>query len=170
MTDSGGGESVADGVDIWTNSGTPARHIAFTDNASDTDPGAWEGTGSGTSQAGQSYYNVHLRVKLNNSNITGFDDRYGFLRVWGGAISPLYVNTVSEAKIPLKTGIGGTPGTDWDTYYIPMTLPGLGTDREFRVQVLDENFTVIADSGIETMTIEQSDKVAPGDYEQEREI
>ena len=47
-----------------------------------------------------------------------------------------------------------------------MTLPGPGTDREFRVEVLDENFNAIADSGIYTMTITNSGTVEPDDYEQ----
>ena len=51
-----------------------------------------------------------------------------------------------------------------------MALPGLGTDREFRVELLDENFTVIADSGIKTMSIEDSGKAAPEDFEQTVEI
>ena len=80
----------------------------------------------------------------------------------------MHVNSVvnssgNTVNIPLKTG-------DWDTYYIPIVLPGLGTDREFRIEVLDENFTVIGDSGIETMTITEGNKVKPDDYEQNVDI
>jgi len=49
-------------------------------------------------------------------------------------------------------------------------LPGAGTDREFRVQVLNENFETIADSDIYTMTIANSGAVEPDDYEQQVEI
>ena len=48
-----------------------------------------------------------------------------------------------------------------------MTLPGIGTQREFRVELLDENFTVIADSGIKTMDIKDSGRTQPEDYNQE---
>jgi len=51
-----------------------------------------------------------------------------------------------------------------------MTLPSAGTDKEFRVQVLDENFNVIADSGIYRMTIADSGATVPDDYEQQVEI
>ena len=49
-----------------------------------------------------------------------------------------------------------------------MYLPAIGTDREFKVEVLDENFTVIADSGIFTMTIEESNKAQPEEYDQDQ--
>jgi len=170
-------DSVTEGVDILLNSSTPATHIAFWDNSNGTNnsPIGWKDTGTGASTSGLSYSNVYLEVNLNNNNINGFNNRYGFLRVWGGAISPLYVNSALDSsanidEIALKTGQDGTPGTDWDTYFVPMVLPGPGTDREFRVEVLDENFAVIADSEIKTMTIADSGKEAPPDYEQEVEI
>ena len=166
----GGTPTKREGVDIMENSATAATHIAFSDAAgTGTD---WEGTGSAATQAGKSFSKVDLRVILDNNNINGFgtasSPRKGFLRVWGGAVSPLYVGQVSGDSIDLLTGIGGTPGTTKDTYYIPMYLPALGTDREFKVEVLDENFTVIADSGIFTMTIEESNKAAPDDYDQDQ--
>jgi len=171
VTPSAGGSSqtVFEGIDILENSATNNTHIAFSD-ASGGNGMNWEGTGSASTQKGKSYFNVYLRVKLSNTNVNGFSGRFGFLRIWGGANSPLYVATVSGAQIPLLTGQAGTPGTDYDTYYIPMALPGLGTDREFRVELLDENFTVIADSGIKTMSIEDSGKAAPEDFEQTVEI
>ncbi len=178
VTDSGSNVSVPRGVDILLDSSTPNTHIAFHDVvASNGTPSGtdWEGTISGSdnaTQAGKSYYNVYLKVKLSNTNVNGFDDRFGFLRVWGGAVSPLYVseaidNSGNTQKIRLKTGQGGTPGSTWDELFVPLALPGIGTDREFKVEVLDENFTVIADSGIKNMTIEQSNKVEPEDYNQE---
>ena len=168
-TSVGGTPTKREGVDIMENSATANTHLAFSDAAgSGTN---WEGTISGsdnTTQAGKSFSKVDLRVKLDNNNVNGFDNRYGFLRIWGGAISPLYVGEVSGNKIALKTGVSGTPGTTLDTYYVPMYLPAIGTDREFKVEVLDENFTVIADSGIFTMTIEESNKAAPDDYDQDQ--
>ena len=132
----------------------------------------WMNSGSTytSSTEGKSYSPVFLRVKLDNNNsANGFDNRFGFLRVWGGAVSPLYVGGASGSKIALKTGISGTPGTTVDTYYVPLTLPGPGTDREFRVQVLDENFNVIADSDIQYMTIADSGLSAPPDYDEDQQ-
>ena len=187
VDDSGGDESVSDGVDILYNSGTPNSAIAFYDTVSSngTASGTNWMTADGTSApytdynvntTGRAYDNVYIKVKLKNTNANGWYERdantsiirKGFLRVWGGAVSPLHVNSVvnssgNTVNIPLKTG-------DWDTYYIPIVLPGLGTDREFRIEVLDENFTVIGDSGIETMTITEGNKVKPDDYEQNVDI
>lgn len=159
------------GISIWSDESTPGSAIHF----SDKDDGTgidWmnSGTSYSSSTEGKSYAQVYLRVKLKNNNSTsGFDNRYGFLRVWGGATSPLYVSSVNDSLIPLKTGTSPNHDTD-SVYYIPFTLPGPGTDREFRVQVLDENFNVIADGGIKTMTIADSGAVAPDEYEQEVEI
>lgn len=143
------------GVNIYTavSAGPPATYnIEFSDE-DDGSGTAWIDSSVSGAETGHSYYNVYLRVWLDNDNNDGFSGRKGFLRVWGGAVSPLYVN-----DIPLDTtGL-------YDEYYVPMVLPGVGTDREFRAQVLDENFTIIADSGIVTMTITESDRVAPGDY------
>ena len=164
---SGAPQTVFEGIDIMQDSNAGSDYIAFYDNANgtnnDTAADWMDGTDGGSGQDGKSFANVYLRVKLRNTNVNGFDDRFGFLRVWGGANSPLYVNTVSGSQIPLKTN----DGTDYDTYYVPFTLPGIGTGREFRVELLDENFTVIADSGIKTMDIKDSGRVAPENYEQQ---
>ena len=167
----GTGEVRREGVSIWSNESTIASAIHFSDKVDGTGT-SWMESGSAynSSTQGKSYSQVFLRVKLKNNNSTsGFDNRYGFLRVWGGAVSPLYVSSVNDSLIPLKTGTAPNHNTD-SVYYIPFTLPGPATDREFRVQVLDENFNVIADSGIYTMTISNSGAVAPDEYEQEVEI
>jgi hypothetical protein len=170
-------EVVTDGIDIMTSATTSNHHLNFSDNNDGTGTD-WEDSGNSgkadlTDHEGLSYSNVYLKIRLNNNNINGFDNRYGFLRVWGGAVSPIYVggayNGSTDVKIPLKTGQSGTPGTDWDTYYVPMTLPGPGTKREFRVQLLDENFNVVADSGIETMTIVDSGKVLADNYDTDQQ-
>ena len=160
-----------EGISIWNNETTVNNAIAFYDKADGTGTSWMEsGTSYNTNTEGKSYSQVFLRVKLKNDNSTsGFDNRYGFLRVWGGAVSPLYVSSVNDSLIPLKTGTSPNFNTD-SVYYVPFTLPGPGTDREFRVQVLDENFNVVADSGIYTMTISNSGAVAPDEYEQEVEI
>ena len=176
--DSTSTQIIFEGVDII--SGTTTNHsIAFYDTvaANGTPSGTdWMVTGTSytTSTKGKAYENVYLRVRLNNGNVYGFDNRNAFLRIWGGAVSPLYVNVAtsfngSSSTIPLKTGESdsGTAGTDWDVYYVPLVLPSIGTDREFRVQVLDENFSIIADSGIKTITIENPDSTSiPDNYDQ----
>lgn len=170
-TAQGGFNVRTEGISIWNNESTSNSAISFHDEV-DGSGTNWMESGSAytTSTQGKSYSQVYLRVKLkNNNSTTGFDNRYGFLRVWGGAVSPLYVSSVNDSLIPLKTGTSPNYNTD-SVYYIPFTLPGPGTDREFRVQVLDENFNVIADSGIYTMTISNSGAVAPDEYEQEVEI
>ncbi len=178
-TAQGGFNVRTEGISIWNNETTPNSAISFHDK-SDGSGTAWMTDGANstfdsndtynTDTQGYSYKQVYLRVKLDNNNsTTGFDNRYGFLRVWGGASSPLYVSSVNNSLIPLKTG-GGSPGGADDTYYVPMTLPSAGTDKEFRVQVLDENFNVIADSGIYRMTIADSGATVPDDYEQQVEI
>jgi hypothetical protein len=168
-----------DGIRIWSSASSSNSAIAFYDTvaANGTADGTnWmtDGTLSSynsndtynTNTQGWAYKNVFLRVVLTNNTTTGFADRYGFLKIWGGANSPLYINNAIDAsgnttKIPLLTS-----GSE-DTYYIPLTLPGAGTDREFRVQVLDENFGTIADSGIHTMTIAASGLSEPEDYDQD---
>jgi len=169
--------SEREGIRIYNTTSTNSN-ISFHDTSSGSGT-TWMTDGSNstydsndtydTNTQGLSYKQVYLRVILTNNTTTGFDDRYGFIRVWGGANSPIYVNNAINAsgnltKIPLKTDSGG------DTYYIPLTLPGAGTDREFRVQVLNENFETIADSDIYTMTIANSGAVEPDDYEQQVEI
>lgn len=176
-TAQGGFNVRTEGISIWNNETTSNSAISFHDK-SDGSGTSWmeSGTAYNSSTQGKSYSQVYLRIKLDNNNsATGFGaatnetTRYGFLRVWGGAVSPLYVNSVNNSLIPLATG-GGSLGSADDVYYVPMTLPGPGTDREFRVEVLDENFNSIADSGIYTMTITNSGAVEPDDYEQEVEI
>lgn len=168
--------SEREGIRIYHTTSTNSN-ISFYDTSSGTGT-TWMTDGSNSTfdsndtynsdTQGLSYKQVYLRVILTNNTTTGFDNRFGFLRVWGGANSPMYVNTAIDdsaatTKIPLKTS-----GTE-DTYYIPLTLPSAGTDREFRVQVLNENFETIADSGIQTMTIANSGAVEPDDYEQQVE-
>ena len=51
---------------------------------------------------------------------------------------------------------------------VELTLPGVGNDREFKVQVLDESFTTIADSGIFLISITDSGKASPSDYTTQR--
>ncbi len=173
----GTGEVRREGVSIWSNEGTINSAIHFSDKADGTgtnwmsaDGGSAPFTDYNTNTTGKSYAQVYLRVKIKNNNAAnGFDNRFGFLRIWGGAVSPLYVSAVGTSLIKLKTGTSPNYNTD-DTYYVPITLPSLGTDREFRVQVLDENFNVIADTGIYTITITDSGAAVPPEYEQEVEI
>ncbi len=53
------------------------------------------------------------------------------------------------------------------TYAIPITTPGDGV-REFRADLLDENFTVIKSSDKETITISDSGGEPPPEYDEER--
>lgn len=116
-------------------------------------------SGSAGSKTGPSFTDCFLRVVLDNNNTNGFTGRYGFIRVWGGYVSPVWLNADSSGNpIPL-----GTSGSN-DTYDVPIILPGEGT-REFMVELLDENFTAIKQSDKETMSITDSGKEPPPDYE-----
>jgi|TARA_R110001583_G_scaffold4084_1_gene24407 hypothetical protein len=116
-------------------------------------------SGSAGSKLAPSYTDCFLRVVLDNNNTNGFTSRYGFIRVWGGYVSPVWLNADSSGNpIPLATS-----GSN-DTYDVPIILPGEGT-REFMVELLDENFTVIKQSDKETMSITDSGKEPPPDYE-----
>lgn len=103
---------------------------------------------------GGSYENVYLRV-VSPDGGNGFDGRKGFLRVWGGNTSPIYI-----ADVPLDAQT---------TTDVEMVLPGIGT-REFRVDILDENLTLLSKSTVYTIVIEDSGKASPQDYSTMRTI
>ena len=56
---------------------------------------------------------------------------------------------------------------DTGTYNVPIVTPGEG-GREFKVDLLDENFTVIKESDKVTISITDSGQEPPPIYEEER--
>jgi|TARA_R100000789_G_scaffold51538_1_gene51256 hypothetical protein len=114
-------------------------------------------TGSAGSKTAPSYANTTLTLTITN-NATGFDNRYGFIRVWGGHTSPVWLNAESDGDpLPLTTA----------TYAVALTTPGEG-GREFMVELLDENFTVIKASDKVNITITDSGAEPPPTYDYER--
>lgn len=106
-----------------------------------------------------SYQNALLKtVVTNNAYNKGFDDRKGFLRAWGGYVSPVYLNATSAHRegIPLDDAS--------ETYNIPINTGGAGT-REFMVELLDENLSVIAASDKVTITVTDVGTEPPPTYE-----
>jgi len=130
-------------------SGGGLTEIQFFDNDNGTGTN-WVSTAESgsTGRKGGSYENVYLKV-ISPDGGNGFDGRKGFLRIWGGNTSPIYI-----ADIPLDSQT---------TTYAEMVLPGIGT-REFRVDILDENLTILQKSTVHTMVIEDSGKSSPQDY------
>ena len=102
-----------------------------------------------------SYQNALLKATVTN-NANGFTGRIGFLRAWGGFISPVYLNAVGNNEgIPLDSNA---------TYNIPINTGGAGT-REFMVELLDENLSVIAASDKVTITVTDVGTEPPPTYE-----
>ena len=136
------------------------RNLVFYDTNDGTNGSGSEWVGaaqsSGVRRKGKSFANVSLEVVIDNDNrADGFTGRKGFLRVWGGNVSPAYVTDVSL-------------DANNEKHFVELTLPGVGNDREFKVQVLDESFTTIADSGIFLISITDSGKAEPSDYTTQR--
>ena len=106
-----------------------------------------------------SYQNAQLKVTVvNNAYNTGFAGRKGFLRAWGGFISPVYLNATSAHTegIPLDDAN--------EDYNIPINTGGAGT-REFMVELLDENLSVIASSDKKNITVVDVGTEVPPTYE-----
>ena len=115
-------------------------------------------TGSNGSKTAPSFATTNLTVTVTNNNSNGFTGRTGFIRVWGGNTDPVWLNTKSNGDpVDLSTG----------TYTVPIVTPADGT-REFKAELLDENFTVIAESAKKTISITDSGSKPPPDYVYER--
>ena len=106
-----------------------------------------------------SYQNALLKVTVTNNATAGFIGRKGFLRAWGGFISPVYLNATSNHPngIPLDDAS--------EAYNIPINTGGAGT-REFMVELLDENLSVIAASDKVTITVTDVGTEPPPTYEE----
>ena len=106
-----------------------------------------------------SYQNALLKVTVTNNATPGFIGRKGFLRAWGGFISPVYLNATSSHPngIPLDDAS--------EAYNIPINTGGAGT-REFMVELLDENLSVIAASDKVTITVTDVGTEPPPTYEE----
>lgn len=115
-------------------------------------------TGSAGSKTAPSFASTTITVVITNNTSSGWTGRYGFIRVWGGHTSPVWLNAEPDGDpLPLTTA----------TYSIPITTPGEG-GREFRADLLDENFTVIKTSDKETITITDSGSEPPSTYSGDR--
>ena len=124
----------------------------------------------------ESYKNTYIKFSVANSLNTGFTDRNGFLRVYGGEVSPVYKNEIDTSGshsdsvssgtitsgdlIPLDYG---SYGSNKIYFAVPITTPAAG-EREFFVELLDENFNVIAESSKTTYTIGDSGNSPPPSY------
>ena len=107
-----------------------------------------------------------LNVSIDNNEPDGWTGRYGFIRVWGGYVSPVWLNADSSGNpIPLETKDGSNNLTTL-SYKVPIIIPGEGT-REFMAELLDENFTVIAQSDKKTIGVTDSGKEPPPDYDED---
>ncbi len=95
-----------------------------------------------------SYATTTITGTITNS-ASGFTGRAGYLRLIGGQTSPVYFNLTTMA-----TG----------NHSIPIVNPGAG-DRQFKMELLDENFFVIAESAIRTVTISDSGDAYPPGYD-----
>ena len=115
-------------------------------------------TGGSGNKTVPSYATTTLTVTVTNNNTDGFTNRHGFLRVWGGHTSPVWLNAKTDGDpIELETA----------TYSVPIVTPGEG-GREFKVDLLDENFTVIKESDKVTVDITDSGQEPPPEYEEDR--
>jgi hypothetical protein len=115
-------------------------------------------TGSSGDKTAPSYDTTTLTATVTNSNTNGFTGRYGFLRVWGGHTSPVWLNSKTDGS-PIDLASA--------SYSVPIVTPGDG-GREFKVDLLDENFTVVKESDKVTITITDSGQEPPPLYEEER--
>lgn len=115
-------------------------------------------TGTNGSKTAPSYESTTITVSVTNNTANGFSNRYGFIRVWGGHTSPVWLNADGSGNpLPLTTA----------NYSIPITTPGEG-GREFRADLLDENFTVIKTSDKVNITITDSGQEPSPSYSGDR--
>tara|TARA_R110002051_G_scaffold198350_1_gene265575 strand:- start:1969 stop:3336 length:1368 start_codon:yes stop_codon:yes gene_type:complete len=120
------------------------------DTASHTAYGIFSGSVAlGADPASVSSYATTTITGSITNNASGFTGRVGYLRLIGGQTSPVYFNLTSMA-----TG----------NHSIPIVNPGAG-DRQFKIELLDENFFVIAESAIRTVTITDSGDAYPPGYD-----
>ena len=95
----------------------------------------------------ESYATTTITGTITN-NANGFSGRAGYLRLIGAQESPIYFNLTSLAS---------------GNHSIPIVNPGPG-DRQFKLELLDENFFVLAESSIRTVTISDSGDSYPSSY------
>jgi hypothetical protein len=88
------------------------------------------------------------------NSASGFDNRYGFLRLWGPYNEPIWKNVNDD----------GTPiALTSASHSISITTPADGK-REFQVELLDETFNVVAQSTKVKITIQDSGNAPPPTY------
>jgi len=102
----------------------------------------------------KSFQTTNATFTVTNS-ASGFDNRYGFLRLWGPHNEPIWKNINDD----------GTPiALTSASYSISITTPGEGK-REFQVELLDETFNVVAKSSKVKITISDSGNSPPPTYD-----
>ena len=101
----------------------------------------------------KSFQTTNATFTVTNS-ASGFDNRYGFLRLWGPHNEPIWKNLNDNGTpIALTTA----------NHSISITTPAEGK-REFQVELLDETFNVVAQSSKAKITISDSGNSPPPDY------
>ena len=96
-----------------------------------------------------SYASTTITVTIVN-NASGFSGRSGYVRVYGGFVSPLYKTATTNLAsggvvVPMKNGAEGT--------------------NTMKVELLDESFNVLAESDEQTYTVQDSGRTPPDDYD-----
>ena len=95
-----------------------------------------------------SYANTTITATITNT-ANGFTGRNGYLRLIGGQVTPVYFNLTS-----LATG----------NHSVPIINPAPG-DVKFKLELLDEDFNIIAESSLRAVTITDSGDSVPPDYD-----
>ena len=101
-----------------------------------------------------SYHNTTCAVTIDN-DATGFTGRSGYVRLFGGHVSPIYATATTN----LGDGV--------ITFSSDVFLNGGPGKRVLKAELLDESFNVLKESAEFEYTIEDSDREAPPSYEDE---
>ena len=101
-----------------------------------------------------SYHNTTVVVTIDN-DASGFTGRTGYVRLFGGHVSPVY------ATAPTNLGDGAI------TFYSTQFINGGPGKRVLKAELLDESFNVLKESAELEYTIGDSGKEAPPNYDEE---
>ena len=95
-----------------------------------------------------SYANTTITATITNI-ANGFTGRNGYLRLIGGQVTPVYFNLTT-----LATG----------NHSVPIINPAPGAVK-FKLELLDEDFNIIAESALRAVTITDSGASVPPDFD-----